>query len=132
MRIIHIIDIQKCKGRIIIYIVIQSLRAQGKSRHRFIGVNTFILVVDHIFLKQIDNTIGKHFRVHTQILMATQGFQHRIRYRTDAHLQSALVFNQARHKMAHLVLHFAYFLTEIRLLHWILTIDHALEARRMN
>ena len=69
VRIIYIINVQELKGRIVVHIIIQLPCAQGETRNCFIGMNSFILVVDHILFKKVYNAVAAHFRMHPKILI---------------------------------------------------------------
>ena len=58
-------------------------------------MNGLLRSVDNAFLVQIDNAVGDHFRVDTQIFLIPQAAQHRIGDRSNTELQSGAVLNQA-------------------------------------
>ena len=77
-----------------IYEGIDLLGTQQERGHHLAFVNGFVFSVNNPALDEGQGTVGEHFRVKTQVLMALEGGTDGIGHGADSHLQAGPVRNQ--------------------------------------
>ena len=84
VRVIHIVNGQNHDGGVIVDIVIDSLRAEGKCGYGFEGVDLFFAVVDRTAFDQLHHGIGEHLSVDAEIVLGFERHAGGIRDGPDA------------------------------------------------
>ena len=74
-RVVGVINGKHLHHGVIVDEVVQLLGTHEKGRHHLVGMKILSGAVDDPFLHQVNNTVGKHFRVDPQIFLAFQKAQ---------------------------------------------------------
>ena len=107
VRIVDVFDRQDLDGRVIVDIVINALRTEGKRRDGLAAVDLLFAVVDRAALDELDHGVGEHLGVDAEVVLGLERHAGRVRDRADAELQARAVRNalgdEAADRLAHLV-----------------------------
>ena len=107
VRIVDVFDRQDLDGRVIVDIIINALRTEGKRRDGLAAMDLLFAVVDRAALDELDHGVGEHLGVDAEVVLALERHAGRVRDRADAELQARAVRNalgnEAADRLAHVV-----------------------------
>lgn len=93
-RIIYVFHIHEPHNQIGIHKVVQALATDGEAGDEQAGVYGFVFTGNNAFLHQVDDAIGKHFRVDTEVFVVSEALQYGVGDTADTHLEGGAVIYQ--------------------------------------
>ena len=107
VRVVDVFDRQDLDGRVIVDIIINALRTEGKRRDGLAAMDLLFAVVDRAALDELDHGVGEHLGVDAEVVLALKCHAGRVRDRADTELQARAVRNalgdEPADRLAHLV-----------------------------
>ena len=68
VRIVDVFDRQDLDGRVIVDIIINALRTEGKRRDGLAAVDLLFAIVDRAALDELDHGVGEHLGVDAEVV----------------------------------------------------------------
>ena len=94
VRVVDIVHRHQRDGRVVVDIIIDPLRAEGKGRDGNAAVDLLAAVVHRAAGDQLDHRVGEHLGVDAEIVLFLQRHAGRVRDRADAQLDAGAVRDQ--------------------------------------
>src|SRR5664279_3677258 len=105
--IVDVVDRMQLDSWIVVHKFVELAGAHQKCDDELSGVNGFLLIGDDAGFDQSHDSIGNHFRLNAQVLLALQGEERGIGDGADPELKSSSIGNKRRNVFADLPLDFA-------------------------